>query len=51
MQMAPRTRRAEEVVQLAVRFGADVLPNPLAEMVTPPFKTCDVSLCEGPLIF
>ena len=51
MQMALHTRRAEEAVQLAVRVGADVLPNPLAEMVTPHLKTCHASLCEGPLIF
>ena len=49
--MALSTRRGKEVMQLAVQVGADVLPNPVAEMVMPCFKTCHVSLCEGPLIF
>ena len=50
MQVTPSTRRGEETVQLDVRVGTDVLPNPLAEMVTPHFKICHVSLCEGLLI-
>ena len=51
MRVAPSACRGEEVVQLAVQVGADVLQNPLAEMAVPHFKTCHVSKCEGLLIF